>query len=146
MKRSIKSLAILIKLKQREIDELVVKIASLEEQRLVFMGAIADLRQQRKDEIVRYSSIDVVQYGVNFASYLDSLKLREDRLNLELKNIENRIQQEREVLFDHFAELKKFEQAMKNRITKYEKDLEHKANAQLDEFNTNKFLLEQNEE
>ena len=132
-----KSLKTLIKLHKQKLNDLLKQINNLEEKKNIHEASLKKLKIEILAELKKYMG---TEYAFMLDNYMKSAEDRERKLKSEIKAFEEQIAILREELALEFAELKKFEIALQNRVSA-EKEIERKAEVKsLDEFNTIKYV------
>jgi hypothetical protein len=136
-----KSLRTLIKLHKQKLDDLVKQINNLEDLKRVHEASLKKLKSEILVELKKFMG---TEYAFMLDNYMKSAEDREIKLKAEIKALDKEIAVLREELSEQFAELKKFEIALQNRINA-EKEIERKAEVKsLDEFNSIKYAKDKN--
>ena len=131
-----KSLKTLIKLHKKKLDDLVKEINNLEEKKSAHEAKLKKLQAEILVELKKYLG---TEYAFMLDNYIKSAEDREHKLKEQIKGFEEQIAVLRTELAEQFAELKKFEIALQNRINA-EKEVERQAEVKdLDEFNSIKY-------
>ncbi|MDA9163710.1 hypothetical protein N9N97_02385, partial [Rickettsiaceae bacterium] len=135
-----KSLKTLIKLNKDKLDKILRKIEYAEIEKTRLYSKKKQVEEEAEQEVRKYS---VSQYAYMLDSYMQNTRKLLKRIDLQIIDINTYIGRMREELAYQYADLKKFEIALENK-QKIEQEKIKKAEAKyLDEFNTNKFALEQ---
>lgn len=131
-----KSLKTLIKLHKQKLDDLLKQINNLEEKKSIHESSLKKLKTEILAELKKYMG---TEYAFMLDNYMKSAEDREHKLKSEIEALREQITILREELASEFAELKKFEIALQNRVN-IEKEIERKAEVKsLDEFNNIKY-------
>ena len=131
-----KSLKTLIKLHKKKLDDLVKQINNLEEKKNIYETRLKKLQAEILIELKKYTG---TEYAFMLDNYMKSAEGREQKFKEQIKEFEQQISVLRAELAEQFAELKKFEIALQNRIN-IEKEKERQAEVKnLDEFNSIKY-------
>ena len=135
-----KSLKTLIKLNKDKLDKILRKIEYAEIEKTRLYSKKKQVEEEAEQEVRKYSAS---QYAYMLDSYMQNTRKLLKRIDLQIIDINTYIGRMREELAYQYADLKKFEIALENK-QKIEQEKIKKAEAKyLDEFNTNKFALEQ---
>jgi flagellar export protein FliJ len=133
-----KSLKILIKLHKKKLDDLTKQINNLENRKDKLNISLKKLQEQILSELKKFMG---TEYVFMLDNYMKSSEDKEQKLKTQIKQLEEQILGLRDQLAEQFAELKKFEIALENRL-KAEQEVIRKSEVKaLDEFNTIKHNL-----
>ena len=133
-----KTLKTLIRLHQKQLDDLLKKINNLEEQKNNLSKTLQYLENQVTKELEEYCG---GRYAFMLEKYLKNMENKKKQLIEHIENTDRQIQSLRSELHDKFAELKKFEIALQNHLKREQNLLKVAETKFLDEFNTNQFNL-----
>lgn len=126
-----KSLATLIKLQQRELDQLRKQQSLLEEARDNVIGRIESLH----DELIRelQAAGDMAEMRGFFGDFSDAIKKKQKALATKVVQLEQQIQELGILIAERFSELKKYEIARDNRLARQKEERERKEQRDMDE-------------
>ncbi len=125
-----KSLKTLVKLHQKQLDDILAKIGAAEKQKVETEEALRKMLQEAKRELESYNG---TEYAFMLEQYLNYTRNQEKVYIKQISDLENKIEVLRTDLFNEFVELKKLELILKKRL-QAKKDAENKAESKaLDE-------------
>lgn len=131
-----KPLRTLIKLHKQQLDDLLVEITALEKRKENLTRTLEELEARAKAEMQKYAGSE---YAFMLDSYLRQVDINKKHFTAQIEGLDKQILALREALADQFAELKKFEIALQNRIVKEQEQQKRTEAKLLDEFNSGKF-------
>lgn len=135
-----KTLKTLIKLSKNNLDQTLAELNNLEKEKTRLMNKKHKFEAEMAEESKKYSTSE---YAYMLDKYLDSSHKTLLRIDVQIRRSISSIEKVQATLREQYSELKKFEIALENRIkleAEKQKKLEDKA---LDEFNINKFAINQ---
>ena len=107
-----KSLQVVLRVKQRELDVLKRQQAVIENQRQDVINRIARLEKQLGDEMATAEAMP--QMAHFFGDFASSIKKRQEQMRVQLTKLEAELDKISVQIFDRFSEMKKFELAIEN--------------------------------
>jgi flagellar FliJ protein len=127
-----KSLKSLIRLNEWTVDERRRELAVVMEELDLAELTLKNLEAEVKREQTMAES-SPQEAGLFYGSYADGVIMRREDLHQQIRDINVRVDEAREILNEAYRELKKYETAEANRLLKEEKELNRKEQVLLDE-------------
>ena len=131
-----KTIKTLIKFHKKQLDNLLNSINALESQKNQLNLFLEDLNNQAKKESENYIG---TEYAFMLDKYLANLQVSRKQLTTQITQLTCQIKLLRDQLHDKFAELKKFEIALQNRLIKEQMEVKKAETKFLDELNNKKY-------
>jgi hypothetical protein len=128
-----KVLKTLLKLRKKELDDLLIQIANLEAQEENLKLELRLMLEAAAQETVQYNS---TEYAFMLEQYLSHVRKQEKLYKKQIADLVIKIDNMRDCLFDQFTELKKLEITLARRQKAARLLLEQKENKDLDEATT----------
>ncbi len=135
-----KSLKTLIKLNKDKLDKILRKIEYAEIEKTRLYSKKKQIEEEMEREVIKYSAS---QYAYMLDSYMQNTRKLLKRIDLQIIDINTYIDRMREELAYQYADLKKFEIALENKQRIEQEKIKKAEVKYLDEFNSNKFVLDQ---
>ncbi len=136
-----KSLRTLIKLHKNQLDEMLVKMNKLEAKKQDLTMSLDKIIKEAQQEAEKYFKSP---YAYMLDNYLQQAEENKQKLSEQIEQVNQDILVLYEQLHDKFAELKKFEIALQNRLSEQQNLLKKAELKILDELNTMKFIANSN--
>lgn len=137
-----KTLTTLIKLNKHKLDKILRQIEHTESEKARLELKKSVIEAEVEAEIQKYSTS---QYAYMLERYLENSRKLLQRIEVQILQASLSIDKLRSALRDQYSELKKFEIALENKKKLEAIKLKKTENKFLDEFNINKFILDQKE-
>tara|TARA_B100001123_G_scaffold428622_1_gene545874 strand:- start:435 stop:854 length:420 start_codon:yes stop_codon:yes gene_type:complete len=136
-----KSLATLIRLKQRDLDRSRQRLSRLEGQRDQLIAQIGKLTDELTNEY--HLSAELADLRGFFGDYADSIKVKQKALAQKVVKTEMQIQEVITEIQVQFAEVKKYELALERFLEEEKRKRKQREQAQMDELGIRNHLFKE---
>lgn len=132
-----KALKTLVKFNKTKLDEILVEIKKAEEEISLLTTQANNLAKEINEEINNYHRSE---YSFMLEQYLENTSKKQARIKMRIEKLEFYIAGRQQALTEQYAELKKYEIALKNKQKLEYLQIQKAETKLLDEFGTNKPL------
>jgi hypothetical protein len=123
-----KTLRTLIKIHQSKIDQIVIDVQNLEEERLRHVAELHKLDQDLASELAKFSSS--FEFAFMLEKYKERINKQKVEIGRKILDIEKKVIDLRTNLRVEFNSLKKFEHVLENRLRQEKMQIEKKEEAE----------------
>ncbi|MEY3196903.1 MAG: hypothetical protein RLZZ59_271 [Pseudomonadota bacterium] len=133
-----KKLQTLIKLHKNDVDKTLKQIS---EYNHMISQNEAELVKLMQDMQIEMEGFHASEYGPILDSYLLNSRKIQSVIQKNIKDLEQKVERAHLLLHEQFAELKKYEIALKNRILEFKEEEKRKETKKLDEHNVIRYVI-----